>query len=70
MSTHFKKYEWMWFQHLHNPKASHDTTREHGKVMDNDTQARKDYEKNDPLFTNFGGMTTQTARWDYEWPLH
>ena len=54
----FKKIEYMWFQQLHNPKASHDTTREHGKVMSNE-QARKDYEKNDPIFTDYVSMTTQ-----------
>ena len=48
----------MWFQQLHNPKASHDTTREHGKVMSHE-QARKDYEKNDPIFTDYVSMTTQ-----------
>jgi len=56
--TRFKKIETMWFQQLHNPKASHDTTREHGKVMSNE-QARKDYEKNDPIFNNFVSMTTE-----------
>ncbi len=57
---YFKKNELMWFQQLHAAKASHDTTREHGKVMSN-TQARKDYEKNDPVFTNYALMTTQNA---------
>ena len=56
----FKKIELMWFQQLHSPKVSHDTTREHAKVMDNQ-QARKDYEKNDPVFTNFNSMATQTV---------
>ena len=56
----FKKKETMWFQQLHNLNVSHDTVRDHGKVMDNE-QARKEYEKNDEVFKKFVSMTTETV---------
>lgn len=58
--TRFKKIETMWFQQLHSPNVSNDTTRDHGKVMEH-PQAKKEYEKNDELFKNFSTMTTETV---------
>ena len=49
------KIETMWLQQVHSPKATNETTREHAKVMSN-PQARNEYEKNDPVFTNLTEM--------------
>ena len=59
-NTLFKKRETMWFQQLHNPNVTNDTTRDHGKVMDHN-QARKEYVNNDEVFKNFASMTTETV---------